>query len=163
MVKALDDEALNQAVSGQASASVSETAAAARHSYKKLTDDQIFLLRDTFQIFDQDGSGTIETAELQSVLGAMGMNLSTAEIEDMISEVDGDGSGSINFPEFVLMMADRMHEKDKVPSERLDCRCCEWLCVGDHRDAKSTQGLRSRPNRADRGQEVRGGDAHDGR
>merc|ERR1711959_233846 len=22
-----------------------------------------------------------------------------------------------------------MHEKDKVPSERLDCRCCEWLCV----------------------------------
>ena len=27
------------------------------------------------------------------------------------------------------MMADRMHEKDKVPSERLDCRCCEWLCV----------------------------------
>ena len=38
------------------------------------------------------------------------------QIEDLIAEVDGDGSGSINFPEFVLMMADRMHEKDKVAS-----------------------------------------------
>jgi len=35
----------------------------------------------------------------------------------MIAEVDVGETGSINFPEFVLMMADRMAEQDKVVME----------------------------------------------
>lgn len=88
-----------------------------RHSYLKLEDDQILMMKNAFSLFDQDGSGSIETAELQSVLGAMKMNRTQEEIEEMIAEVDVGETGSINFPEFVLMMADRLAEQDKVVME----------------------------------------------
>ena len=36
--------------------------------------------QNAFSLFDQDGSGSIETAELQSVLGAMKMNRTQEEV-----------------------------------------------------------------------------------
>lgn len=117
MAKFGENQELLDVIGGTSSEEAAAAAAASRHSYLKLSDEQIFQLRDAFQLFDQDSSGTIETTELQAVLGALGMNLSQQEIEEMVAEVDGDGSGSINFPEFVLMMADRMQPKDKVMTE----------------------------------------------
>jgi len=88
-----------------------------RHSYLKLTDEQLNMMRDAFMMFDLDGSGSIETSELQAVLASMKINRTQDQIEEMIAEIDGDDKGAINFPEFVLMMADRMAEQDKVIME----------------------------------------------
>jgi len=61
---------------------------------------------------DKDGDGTITTRELGTVMRSLGQNPTEAELQDMISEVDIDGSGTIDFPEFLTMMARKMKDTD---------------------------------------------------
>lgn len=74
----------------------------------RLTNKQIKELKDAFALFDVDGNGMISTKELGDVLKSMGVNPTRAELMDMISEVDTDQNGEIDFDEFCLMMAKRM-------------------------------------------------------
>ena len=39
---------------------------------------------------------------------SLGQNPTEAELQDMINEVDADGNGTIDFPEFLSMMARKM-------------------------------------------------------
>ena len=39
---------------------------------------------------------------------SLGQNPTETEIQDMINESDADGSGTIEFPEFVIMMGGKM-------------------------------------------------------
>merc|ERR1712178_50425 len=74
----------------------------------KLSDEQVLLLRDTFQDFDAEGEGEIGTDDLGAVMSQLGMECTEAELKLMIDDVDADGSGTIDFPEFLLMMCDKM-------------------------------------------------------
>jgi Ca2+-binding EF-hand superfamily protein len=60
----------------------------------------------------QDGDGTITTLELGTVMRSLGQNPTEAELQDMINEVDADGNGTIDFPEFLTMMARKMKDTD---------------------------------------------------
>lgn len=44
-----------------------------------------------------DGDGTITTKELGTVMRSLGQTPTEAELQDMISEVDADGNGTIDF------------------------------------------------------------------
>jgi calmodulin len=46
------------------------------------------------------------------VMRSLGQNPTEAELRDMINEVDADGNGSIDFPEFLTMMARKMKDTD---------------------------------------------------
>ena len=70
----------------------------------RIKKENLELFRDTFVIFDKDGDGTIDSKELSTVLKSMGYNPTPDEIKDMVEEVDSDGSGSIEFLEFLLLM-----------------------------------------------------------
>ncbi|OCF31693.1 calmodulin [Kwoniella heveanensis CBS 569] len=59
-----------------------------------------------------DGDGTITTKELGTVMRSLGQNPTQAELEDMINEVDADGNNSIDFAEFMTLMARKMHDTD---------------------------------------------------
>src|ERR1700733_6285804 len=59
-----------------------------------------------------DGDGTITTIELGTVMRSLGQNPTEAELQDMINEVDADGNGTIDFPEFLTMMARKMRDID---------------------------------------------------
>jgi Ca2+-binding EF-hand superfamily protein len=59
-----------------------------------------------------DGDGTITTHELGAVMRSIGQNPTDAELQDMINEVDADGNGTVDFPEFLTMMARKMHNID---------------------------------------------------
>ncbi|GFR80901.1 calmodulin [Elysia marginata] len=61
--------------------------------------------KEAFSLFDKDGDGTITTKELGTVMRSLGQNPTEAELQDMINEVDADGNGTIDFPEFLTMMA----------------------------------------------------------
>jgi len=57
-------------------------------------------------------SGTIRTKDLGTALRALGQNPTDAELQDMINEVDADGNGTIDFPEFLSLMARKMKDTD---------------------------------------------------
>ena len=84
----------------------------------RMKKEQLELFRDTFVIFDKDGDGTIDSKELSTVLKSMGYNPTHEEIKEMVEDVDSDGSGSIEFLEFLLLMGGILKD---VPTD-LDLR-----------------------------------------
>ncbi|XP_055814379.1 calcium-dependent protein kinase 17-like isoform X2 [Solanum dulcamara] len=60
-------------------------------------------LYKAFQYFDKDSSGYITMEELEQALREFGMN-DAKDIKEIISEVDSDNDGRINYDEFVAMM-----------------------------------------------------------
>merc|ERR1712179_558420 len=61
-------------------------------------------IREAFQVFDGDGNGFINRQELACVMGNLGIELSSEEVQSMIDEADQDGDGQINCEEFYSMM-----------------------------------------------------------
>ena len=55
-------------------------------------------------MFDANGDGGITFEELGVVLRSMGQNPSDQELMEMIHELDEDGSGTVDFEEFVTLM-----------------------------------------------------------
>ena len=56
--------------------------------------------------------GTVTTEELGTVMRSLRQNPTEAELEDMISEVDADGNGTIDFPEFLPLMGRKIKDTD---------------------------------------------------
>merc|ERR1719265_424488 len=69
-------------------------------------------IKEAFDLFDTDGSGNIDTKELNIAMKALGCECKKEEIDKMISEVEDDGSGEIGFPEFLKMMTNKILNKD---------------------------------------------------
>lgn len=83
-----------------------------RTEIKGLTQQQIEDFKLAFSLFDKDGDGSCDTKELTTVMRALGQNLTDTELQDMIREVDEDDSGSIDFEEFLQLMAKKLHDSD---------------------------------------------------
>mmetsp|Transcript_29921 Transcript_29921/g.88966 ORF Transcript_29921/g.88966 Transcript_29921/m.88966 type:complete len:519 (-) Transcript_29921:688-2244(-) len=71
---------------------------------RKLTDDEKADLKETFDMFDKDGGGTISLDELREVMKKMGQTLTERELLEVFNEVDADKNGEIDFDEFTIMM-----------------------------------------------------------
>eukprot|EP01138_Halocafeteria_seosinensis_P009262 gb/GECG01009465.1/.p1 GENE.gb/GECG01009465.1/~~gb/GECG01009465.1/.p1 ORF type:complete len:149 (+),score=34.71 gb/GECG01009465.1/:1-447(+) len=80
-----------------------------------LTQDEIDGCRDAFLAYDKDRNGCIEVWELKEVLEAMGQKPTEEELFQMISEVDENASGTIDFGEFLKVI-----EKQKERAETFD-------------------------------------------
>lgn len=69
-------------------------------------------------ILDRDGDGTITTNELYTVMKALGLNPTEEDLRDMIKEVDSDGNGTVEFPEFCQLLAQKFvgnhSEEDEI-------------------------------------------------
>lgn len=76
------------------------------------TDAENEEFKRQFEAFDVDKNGSITPLELQSVLKAVGENISTNEARDMIKAVDTDNSGTIEFKEFIQVLDN--YKKKKV-------------------------------------------------
>ncbi|MCD9639297.1 putative calcium-binding protein cml13 [Datura stramonium] len=77
-----------------------------------LTQQKRREIREAFDLFDTDNSGTIDAKELNVAMRALGFEATEEEINRMIAEVDKDGSGAIDFDEFVHMMTAKFGERD---------------------------------------------------
>ena len=60
-------------------------------------------LRQAFDYFDKDKSGSIDMDEIKQILGG-GQNLSDKVWKQVVQEVDADGNGEIDYQEFEKMM-----------------------------------------------------------
>ncbi|ABP00426.1 predicted protein [Ostreococcus lucimarinus CCE9901] len=77
-----------------------------------LTRAQVQEFKEAFDIFDVDGGGTITAEELGEVMKSLGQKPTRAQLEAMVREIDADGDGAIDFPEFLTMMLRKMNEGD---------------------------------------------------
>ena len=57
-------------------------------------------VREIFDQFDTDGSGTVSTDELLRLITACNLDMSAEDVAKMVEEVDADGSGEVEFDEF---------------------------------------------------------------
>ncbi|KAG4995679.1 hypothetical protein JHK85_027118 [Glycine max] len=77
-----------------------------------LSEEQIGEIKEAFGLFDKDGDGCITVEELATVIRSLDQNPTEEELQDMINEVDTDGNGTIEFVEFLNLMAKKMKETD---------------------------------------------------
>merc|ERR1712073_216134 len=62
-------------------------------------------LKEAFRIYDKEGNGYISTDTLKEILRELDNKLTEEDLDNIIEEVDEDGSGTLDFDEFMEMMA----------------------------------------------------------
>merc|ERR1712137_3606 len=78
----------------------------------QLSEEQLDEIREAFSLFDSDASGMIDIRELKAAMRALGFEVKNEELKKMVTDVDNDGNGTIEFSEFLQMMTGKMGEKD---------------------------------------------------
>ncbi|KAJ3328317.1 Centrin-4, partial [Blyttiomyces sp. JEL0837] len=101
-----------QTSKGKSTSTTQHHSASHRSAANDLTPEQKQEIREAFDLFDTDGSGTIDVKELKVAMRALGFEPKKDEIKKMILEVDKQGSGTIDFNEFLELMTAKMAEKD---------------------------------------------------
>jgi calmodulin len=61
-------------------------------------------LKEAFRLYDKEGNGFIPTSCLKEILKELDDQLSDTDLDGMIAEIDQDGSGTVDFDEFLEMM-----------------------------------------------------------
>ena len=83
-------------------------------NYEKngLTEDEVMEIKEAFDLFDSDKSGEIDTDELKQALKNLGIDAKNQTLSNMMADLDKDGSGKIDFAEFIEMMTAKMSDRD---------------------------------------------------
>jgi len=61
-------------------------------------------LKEAFRLYDKEANGYITTIVLKEILATLDSSLSNEDLDGMIDEIDEDGSGTVDFDEFMAMM-----------------------------------------------------------
>ena len=79
---------------------------------EEIPEDFVEEIKQTFRLFDENNDGNIDEKELGNVFRSLGQHYTQAELAEMIAEIDSDGSGVIEFNEFLQLMRRRMRDTD---------------------------------------------------
>merc|ERR1712195_124747 len=87
-----------------------------------LSVDEVEEMKEAFDLFDNDGSGAISVNELTSAMKSLGFDVKHAVVYNMVSDLDADGSGEIEFGEFLDVMTAKLSDKNtKEEINRVFC------------------------------------------
>eukprot|EP00478_Filoreta_tenera_P002629 GABV01002734.1.p1 GENE.GABV01002734.1~~GABV01002734.1.p1 ORF type:complete len:165 (+),score=51.19 GABV01002734.1:92-586(+) len=75
-------------------------------------------LREVFQLFDFDDSGSIDASEIQKVLNNLGYHFQLADCKRIVAAVDLDGNGEVDLGEFVTLMTQKAVDHVGTPVGR---------------------------------------------
>ena len=70
-------------------------------NHPNVNQQKLLEYKDVFVLFDIDGNGKIDVQEMKEVMQAIGKDVTNEEVLHMMEFVDDDGSGEIDFDEFV--------------------------------------------------------------
>jgi len=73
----------------------------------QLGESQIKALRETFMALDDNGDGLLTPNEMKEGLAKAGLKDIPADLQQIMEEVDADGSGVIDYTEFLAATLDR--------------------------------------------------------
>ena len=78
----------------------------------QVTSRQKQEIKDAFDLFDADGSGSIDSGELKVAMKALGFEATDLEINQFINEADPKKTGSIQYDQFFKLMSKKMQERN---------------------------------------------------
>ena len=87
-----------------------------RFAVEMLSEEQQARLRHAFNQFDRDSSGSISSREMLQVLRLLGSNPTHAEFENILTAIDSNNDGIVDFREFA-------HVSDQCK------RLCHWTFI----------------------------------
>merc|ERR1711957_577949 len=79
-----------------------------------LSVDEVEEMKEAFDLFDNDNSGAISVNELTSAMQALGFDVKHAVVFNMVADLDADGSGEIEFGEFLDVMCAKISDKNTM-------------------------------------------------
>ena len=79
-----------------------------------------FMIREAFNMFDEDHSGEIDKREFAKLITSLGLELNEKRIDELMKEMDKDGSGTIDFDEFSIMMSNFQFGKESPIQQHLE-------------------------------------------
>ena len=77
-----------------------------------ISEEQKSDIKEAFSLFDSQSSGFIDCKDLKVAMRALGFEPRKEEIKKMIAEVDKESSGKLSLESFIMLMANKMSEKD---------------------------------------------------
>ena len=81
---------------------------------RHMIDDELMEeLKEAFTLFDTNHNGSIDLRELKAAMRALGYDVTKAQCIAMFREADKDPATSLNFDEFVRIMAPRYENRDQ--------------------------------------------------
>lgn len=69
-------------------------------------------IKAAFDIFDGDGSGTVDPIELKNAFSSLGFAGQNKFVYQILAELDDDQSGGIDFAEFLRLATSKVSDKD---------------------------------------------------
>ncbi|XP_033150909.1 troponin C, isoallergen Bla g 6.0201 isoform X1 [Drosophila busckii] len=61
-------------------------------------------LKEAFRVYDKEGKGYLTVATLRGILHELDDKISSQDLDSIIEEIDADGSGTVDFDEFMQVM-----------------------------------------------------------
>lgn len=90
------------------------------------TVKEVEKMRDSFRKYDEDGSGDIDNQEIAKLMADLFPDAASdatrrGELTKILAEVDENGDGSLDFPDFLRLMRqfDDMQERSRIAKEEL--------------------------------------------
>jgi Ca2+-binding EF-hand superfamily protein len=77
-----------------------------------LPKEEVIDIKQAFEIFDADGSGVLDPAELKQAFIDLGFTGQNKFVYQILAELDEDQSGGIDFGEFLRLATAKIGEKD---------------------------------------------------
>lgn len=71
----------------------------------EIGEEELHEFREVFDLVDKDKGGSLTTSEVKDLMELLGMQVSINDVKSMVEEIDADGSGAVDFDEFLQVMA----------------------------------------------------------
>ena len=79
----------------------------------ELTEEEFLEIKEAYELYEKNSEdGKVNAHELSKLLRSLGEDLSDAELANMVKDLEIDGQGTFEFPDFLKMMSKRMKDKD---------------------------------------------------
>lgn len=78
------------------------------------------LIKEAFQMFDEDGSGEIDAREFKKVIKSLGLNMNDENIKEIMKKIGKNHSGYIDLEEFTGMMLNHQINEQISVNEHLE-------------------------------------------
>lgn len=79
---------------------------------KKLTSEQEQEVREAFELFDTDGTMTIQSKELKTAMRALGFDPEESEVRTLTQMADPKNTGKIEFQDFLNVVGKKYSERN---------------------------------------------------